>query len=297
MEHRNDQETIISNAGDLSRIMGVVSSYWDSQDNESVMSSSSFSQGSVLGHGKSVDDKVGYLDRRKSYSSLSELDSSDKQVSPKLVPRKGESIDETLPTNIIPHNVRMITHFDSLPAPIPPPDPPCTLPNISQSPIALIAAASGGQLDVDWLESFDDSTLESLVPRDPHTGRPLSIGSIEHDNGSCRPCIFFLKAKCFKGLRCSFCHFNHSSSKKNLPEDVPGSAVHFEGLVPGNRDSATKHILMKSKRLRPSKRTREMIKQINEQTMFQDFAEDPRGPALSVTGSPIPPNRQEPLGE
>ena len=269
----SDEEVILAEAGDLFRIMDVVSSYWDSNDKDSASrSSSSLSQN---------EGRVGYLDpnrrmaRAPSSSSMSQRGSQSK-----LYAERGDfKIDVVPPKVVLPKDIRMITHFDNESFPSLPVDPPCTLPNISQSPLSLLKASSGGALDMNWLESFDDSALEALVPRDPFSGRLLTLGSIDHEEGNCKPCIFFLKAKCFKGLRCSFCHFNHSL-RKNVPSFVAKSPVEENNI-----DSASSLASFKSKRVRPSKRTREMIKQINEQTIFQDLPDDPQGPAMSVDQS------------
>jgi len=36
-----------------------------------------------------------------------------------------------------------------------------------------------------------------------------SAGSAQHDQGQCKPCCFFRRGKCVKGLDCDFCHFVH----------------------------------------------------------------------------------------
>jgi hypothetical protein len=225
-------------------------------------------------------ERVGYLDPSKGFSSsvFSPPSGPVEPVPCVPVPNTSAVIEEATQREQavkipqLPNEVRMITHSDSIPRPdVPAPAPPA-LPNLSESPlVSLIAAASVGELDLQWLESFDNTTLESIVPREPITGRPLTIGSIEHSSGNCRPCIFFLKAKCFKGIRCTFCHFNHSNLRKVIT--VPGNS----GALP-----STAGPTVKTKRLRPSKRTREMIKQINDQMAFDDIREDPSGPPLSV---------------
>jgi hypothetical protein len=259
--------------GNLGSIIGLVTSYWDSMD-----ASQDVNPHSILSGIDSPDGRVGYLDPMKSFAR-----SGFPEYTNEPVPRLSTGSD-TQPVNPepvrdevlisrnpnLPNEVRMITHSDSIPrCDLPAPAPPA-LPNLAESPLAsIIVAASHADIDLDWLESFDNATLETIVPRDPITRRPLTLGSIEHSSGNCRPCIFFLKAKCFKGLRCTFCHFNHSTLRKQIPQ-VAGSSQ----IVPG---------AIKTKRLRPSKRTREMIKQINEQMVFDDIREDPNGPPLSAT--------------
>ncbi|CEM08475.1 unnamed protein product [Vitrella brassicaformis CCMP3155] len=59
--------------------------------------------------------------------------------------------------------------------------------------------------------------LLQLVPRDPTTGKLLSVGSIGHHQGACKPCVFVNnigKGGCANGISCQFCHFNHTPRKK-----------------------------------------------------------------------------------
>ena len=288
----------MSVAGDLGRIMGVVSSFWDSKPEQS---SIFVPQGSSKQDGTtSLGDKVGYLDPDRSRVSARSLAPAPQKALPKLEQRRESTAEEdSPPKGSLPNDVRMITHYDDLLiTPATPVEPLCTLPNITQSPVSLLAAVSGGPLDLNWLDSFDDSALESLVPRDPESGRPLTIGSLEHAESKCRPCIFHIKAKCFKGLRCSFCHFNHSTLRKQVPSVISGSSLECSSVASTDQESVGAPKPIKSKRLRPSKRTRELIKQINQQMMFQDadLAENLKGPILSVPKS-RPCNRLDPLTE
>lgn len=245
------------------------------------------------------DDRVGYLDPAKGFaprlSSITLPVRSGQSTDKSVVSQSGSSpavlqTGSFLPAHKSPlsNEVKMITYSDAIPRPDLPMLPAPQLPNLSDSPLALLTAASGGELDLEWLGTFDNSTLESLVPRDPHTGRPLTVGSLDHGEGKCRPCIFFLRAKCFKGLRCSFCHFNHQTLRK--PSEAANSASQFDLhslLFPAEPSPSSIDVphapSVKSKRLRPSKRTREMIKQINEQMLFGDILEDPSGPPLSIS--------------
>lgn len=221
-------------------------------------------------------ERVGYLDPQRGFSSG--VFSPPRAASAPVLRAapSSSSHPHQYPMQLrqsLPQEVRLISHSGPTMRPAIPVPAPATLPSVSESPLSLLAAATGGTLDLQWLESFDNVTLESLVPRDPLSGRPLTIGSMEHGEGKCRPCIFFLKAKCFKGLRCTFCHFNHTTMRKQMaPPDTN---------VPISNQSGT--TAAKSKRLRPSKRTREMIKQINEQMLFDELREDPFGPPLSVS--------------
>jgi hypothetical protein len=62
------------------------------------------------------------------------------------------------------------------------------------------------------------------IPRN-ELGQLASIGSVHHASGTCTPCVFWFKKSCLKGLTCSYCHFKHKGQK--------------------------------SKRIRPSKKTRQ----------------------------------------
>jgi hypothetical protein len=266
------------NTGNLEGIVGIVSSYWDADLPAGHPANASHSLLSHLERGPDNSDRVGFLDPSRGFSS-SVFSPPKALVRISVLPAASSSRSQGHSTAVeaqvtgrpsqLPNVVKLISHSDAIPRPeVPAPAPPA-LPNLSESPlVSLIAAASMGNLDLQHLESFDNATLESIVPRDPASGRPLTIGSIEHSNVNCRPCIFYLKAKCFKGIRCNFCHFNHTTLRKQVPVNV------------ATKQSSTGAV--KSKRLRPSKRTREMIKQINEQMLFEDIHDDPTGPALSA---------------
>lgn len=64
---------------------------------------------------------------------------------------------------------------------------------------------------------LDESELELLkkLPRD-EMGNPLSLGSVGHEEGSCKPCVFaHNEAKpCQNGIRCGFCHYSHPPKKR-----------------------------------------------------------------------------------
>jgi len=249
------------------------------------------------------DDRVGFLDLSRGFADYPPP-SSTIPIQPQETTTL--PVPQLLPSFELPSEVRMITYSDEIPRPDLPTPPAPALPSLTESPLTLLIAASGGKLDLNWLETFDNSTLETLVPRDPHTGRPLTIGSIEHIEGRCRPCIFFLRAKCFKGLRCTFCHFNHTTLRRNITseeiqqegpagvlgtEDRQLTAAAAAAITPSLSPTVSSVVCIgqpgavsKSKRLRPSKRTREMIKQINEQILLGDYQHhDPNGPPLSVT--------------
>lgn len=60
-----------------------------------------------------------------------------------------------------------------------------------------------------------DQDLLRKVPRDEQ-GNLLSIGSIGHADGRCKPCIFAFDGikKCENGVWCAFCHYPHPAKKR-----------------------------------------------------------------------------------
>ncbi|KAF4742358.1 hypothetical protein FOZ63_015756 [Perkinsus olseni] len=67
------------------------------------------------------------------------------------------------------------------------------------------------------LSEEDRNRLLSLIPRDPQTGKLLSAGSIVHELGTCRPCVFANNSErpCVYGVECLFCHFHHDIRKRS----------------------------------------------------------------------------------
>jgi len=62
---------------------------------------------------------------------------------------------------------------------------------------------------------LSEDELMRLVPRDEQ-GKMLSIGSVGHEEGTCKPCVFAYNENkpCGNGLRCSFCHYQHPPKKR-----------------------------------------------------------------------------------
>jgi len=50
------------------------------------------------------------------------------------------------------------------------------------------------------------------IPRNDE-GNLSSLGSLQHFQGNCLPCIFWFKNQCRKGLTCKHCHFRHPGQK------------------------------------------------------------------------------------
>lgn len=61
----------------------------------------------------------------------------------------------------------------------------------------------------------DREELFLKVPRD-ETGKLMTIGSLAHQDGTCKPCVFaHNEAKpCGNGWQCKFCHFLHPPKKR-----------------------------------------------------------------------------------
>mmetsp|Transcript_16203 Transcript_16203/g.45008 ORF Transcript_16203/g.45008 Transcript_16203/m.45008 type:complete len:290 (-) Transcript_16203:101-970(-) len=65
--------------------------------------------------------------------------------------------------------------------------------------------------------SSDEAQLEklrSMVPLDAE-GKPTSIGSMKHEAGLCKPCVFFPSViGCSNGITCLFCHITHARAQR-----------------------------------------------------------------------------------
>jgi len=71
--------------------------------------------------------------------------------------------------------------------------------------------------------------MQGVLQHIPHdeNGELTSVGSIYHVSRTCKPCLFWYKKSCVKGLKCRHCHIADHPGLKN-----------------------------KNKRIRPSKKTR-----------------------------------------
>mmetsp|Transcript_87938 Transcript_87938/g.283951 ORF Transcript_87938/g.283951 Transcript_87938/m.283951 type:complete len:285 (+) Transcript_87938:60-914(+) len=67
--------------------------------------------------------------------------------------------------------------------------------------------------------SSDEAQLEelrSMVPLDAE-GKPTSIGTMKHEAGLCKPCVFFpSEIGCSNGITCLFCHITHARAQRRL---------------------------------------------------------------------------------
>lgn len=64
-------------------------------------------------------------------------------------------------------------------------------------------------------EGEEDELLLARCPRDGQ-GRLLSMGSLTHEEGTCKPCVFAFNdlKPCENGWRCAFCHHEHPPKKR-----------------------------------------------------------------------------------
>lgn len=62
-------------------------------------------------------------------------------------------------------------------------------------------------------------------------GQPIwSKGSTGHEEGSCKPCLFFqTKVGCNKGVECTFCHIQHKRKERTRP--CKGKRDRYKKLV------------------------------------------------------------------
>lgn len=72
-----------------------------------------------------------------------------------------------------------------------------------------------------------------------------SLGSAKHSTGECSPCIFWFKHQCAKGAQCRYCHLAHKGQK--------------------------------NKRIRPSKRTRNLRREGGDEDGLTNIDEDNGG--------------------
>mmetsp|Transcript_29950 Transcript_29950/g.81176 ORF Transcript_29950/g.81176 Transcript_29950/m.81176 type:complete len:258 (-) Transcript_29950:280-1053(-) len=86
------------------------------------------------------------------------------------------------------------------------------------SPTSSQDTPAGKSLIEALVEGSRELTDEDLLSWVPHTasGMPTSIGSLEHADGTCKPCLFAHHASkaCANGLACLFCHFEHPPKRR-----------------------------------------------------------------------------------
>lgn len=101
----------------------------------------------------------------------------------------------------------------------------------SRKPDTVSAAHGDGEAHDDGeeeeLAKSDENAIEALleregmkallkrVPKD-EDGNVYSVGSIPHDTGVCKPCVFANSERksCQNGIECLFCHLPHAPKKR-----------------------------------------------------------------------------------
>mmetsp|Transcript_7912 Transcript_7912/g.21655 ORF Transcript_7912/g.21655 Transcript_7912/m.21655 type:complete len:270 (-) Transcript_7912:101-910(-) len=83
-----------------------------------------------------------------------------------------------------------------------------------------------------------DSTSAKTDEEEEEVNELSSIGSGLHYSGRCRPCTWAWSEKgCTHGARCSFCHFRHEMSDKNLRRPCKGKRAYYRKLLGKIADS------------------------------------------------------------
>jgi len=94
--------------------------------------------------------------------------------------------------------------------------------------IQQIHAETG--LPVNELQALAAKGLLEQIPRN-EVGELTSRGSIEHTSGTCSPCIFWYKKACVKGLFCSYCHIRHPGQKSKRIRPSKKTRMQRRGLL------------------------------------------------------------------
>jgi len=70
-------------------------------------------------------------------------------------------------------------------------------------------------------EAFDEDEAADegdVTDKSTISGELPSIGSVEHESGTCKRCNFFAKGRCQNDRNCRFCHFSHNKRKPSRQE-------------------------------------------------------------------------------
>ncbi|CEM02670.1 unnamed protein product [Vitrella brassicaformis CCMP3155] len=78
--------------------------------------------------------------------------------------------------------------------------------------------------------------LYRQIPRD-EKGNLLSVGSIPHHEGTCKPCLFVHRQGCQNGANCLFCHHTHPPKKKSRASKRKRMALQALQMVQAERDA------------------------------------------------------------
>lgn len=79
--------------------------------------------------------------------------------------------------------------------------------------------AAAAEASPDGIEALIKSEgMEALLLRVPvdEAGNATSVGSILHEEGTCKPCVFAHseRKECQNGIQCVFCHFAHAPKRR-----------------------------------------------------------------------------------
>jgi len=111
------------------------------------------------------------------------------------------------------------------------------------------------------------------------SGSPSSMGSVLHASGKCRPCRnVFMPGGCPNGVRCLFCHQEHSALSQLVESHLSCVDEHGDPEQDGNSG--------KPERFRPSKAKRDQYKQMVKD-LEDEIMKDPFG--WSIDSVAIPP--------
>jgi len=70
--------------------------------------------------------------------------------------------------------------------------------------------------------------VDSDLPMENSSGVAVSIGSVGHEWGLCKPCAFFPKRGCNLGASCFFCHLCNAGERKRRKKNL---REHWQGIV------------------------------------------------------------------
>jgi len=88
----------------------------------------------------------------------------------------------------------------------------------SEEEDAGIDDGSSDSNEEDRCKSFDVVDVAVTAAQQQLLDHLPSVGSAEHELGTCKRCNFFPKGRCQNGKQCSFCHFDHEKRKLSRQE-------------------------------------------------------------------------------
>lgn len=63
-------------------------------------------------------------------------------------------------------------------------------------------------------ENMFFSVPPQLTPVPDILSSLMTVGSLKHDEGLCKPCLLFFQGLCTKGSQCNFCHLPHDTERR-----------------------------------------------------------------------------------